>query len=225
MGHAISNLALRVGYVFFINHISKCSAPPPSPPILFDQSLSDLVPCVMVYSNSHLHLGAFIIITNLIVNCVTNRVTNKKSCCVVDHPFTFDFTCKDQTILRLHTSLNLTCLGCFMLPTTAYESNLGSQVARKFVNHRPTWLSCLSMEEGNLKKLQFIFYTFLYENRRPIICALLEKYCSIFSFVGKAVVEELENSAHSHRKWAVPFELSTGITRHMVNVVSQMVQW
>ena len=40
MGHAISNLALRVGqsflcrregvgHVFFINHISKCSGPPP----------------------------------------------------------------------------------------------------------------------------------------------------------------------------------------------------
>ena len=48
MGHAISNLALGVGqsflcrregvgHVFFINHISKCSGPPP--PILFDQSL------------------------------------------------------------------------------------------------------------------------------------------------------------------------------------------
>ena len=77
------------------------------------------------------------------------------------------------------------------------------------------------MEEGNIKTLQFIFYTFLYENRRPIICVLLEKYCSIFSFVRKAVVEELENSTHSHRR---AFELSTGITRHMVNVVSQMVQ-
>ena len=48
MGHAISNLALGVGqsflcrgegvgYVFFINLISKCSGPPH--PILFDQSL------------------------------------------------------------------------------------------------------------------------------------------------------------------------------------------
>ena len=49
MGHGISNLALGVsqsflcrregvGHVFFINHISKCSGPPPLP-ILFDQSL------------------------------------------------------------------------------------------------------------------------------------------------------------------------------------------
>ena len=111
---------------------------------------------------------------------------------------------RETTILKPHTWLNLTCLGCFMLPTTAYESNLGSQVARKFVSHRPTWLSCLLMEEGNIKNLQFIFYIFLYENRRPIIFALLEKYCSIFSFLRKAVVEELENSAHSHRRaiWA-----------------------
>ena len=184
----------------------------------------DLVSCVMVYSNLHLHYGAFIILTNFIVNCVTSRVTNKKSGCVVDYPFTFDFTCKDQTILKPHTSLNLTCLGCFMLPTTAYESNFGSQVARKFVNHRPTWLSCLSIE-GNIKNLEFISYPFLYENRRPIICALLKNYCSIFSIVRKAVVEELENSVHSHRKWAVRCELSTGNTRHMVNVVSQIVQW
>ena len=77
-----------------------------------------------------------------------------------------------------------------MLPTTAYESNFGSQVARKFVNHRPTWLSCLSTE-GNIKILEFIFYTFLYENRRPIICASLKKNCSIFPFVRKAVVEQL----------------------------------
>ena len=131
------------------------------------------------------------------------------------------FHMRRTTILKPHTWLNLTCLGCLMLPTTAYESNFGSQVARKFVNHRPTWLSCLSIEEGNIKTLQFIFYTFLYENRRPIICVLLEKYCSIFSFVRKAVVEELENSTHSHRR---AFELSTWITRHMVNVVSQMVQ-
>ena len=52
MGYAISNLALgvgqsflcrreRVGHVFFINHISKCSGPPP-PPILFDQSLTEI---------------------------------------------------------------------------------------------------------------------------------------------------------------------------------------
>ena len=51
--------------------------------------------------------------------------------------------CRSSIYVRLHmrgpnntikiTSLNLTCLGCFMLPTTAYESNLGSQVARKFV--------------------------------------------------------------------------------------------
>ena len=54
-----------------------------------------------------------------------------------------------------------------------------------------------------------------------MICAFLEKYCSIFSFVRKAVVGELENSAHSHRKSAVLFELSTGNTRHMVNVVSR----
>ena len=78
-----------------------------------------------------------------------------------------------------------------MLPTTAYESNLGSQVARKFVNHRPTWLSCLSMEEGNIRNLQCLLYTFLYESRRPIVCALLKKNCSIFSFVRKAVVEQL----------------------------------
>ena len=50
MGHAISNLALGVGqsflcrregvgHVCFINHISKCSGPPP-PPILFDRSLN-----------------------------------------------------------------------------------------------------------------------------------------------------------------------------------------
>ena len=47
LGHVISNLALvvgqsflcrreGVGLVFFINHISKCSAPPS---LLFDQSL------------------------------------------------------------------------------------------------------------------------------------------------------------------------------------------
>ena len=41
LGHVISNLALGVGQSFlyfciFINHISKCSDPPP---ILFDQSL------------------------------------------------------------------------------------------------------------------------------------------------------------------------------------------
>ena len=108
---------------------------------------------------------------------------------------------RETTILKPHTWLNLTCLGCFMLPATAYESNLGSQVARKFVSHRPTWLSCPLMEEGNIKNLQFIFYIFLYENRSPIICALLEKYCSIFSFLRKAVVEELENSAHSHRRF------------------------
>ena len=43
------------------------------------------------------------------------------------------------------------------------------------------------------------------------------------SFVRKAVVGELENCAHSHRKSAVLFELSTGNTRHMGNVVSQLV--
>ena len=71
-------------------------------------------------------------------------------------------------MLKPHTSLNLTCLGCFMLPTTAYESNFGSQVARKFVNHRPTWLSCLSMEEGNIKNLQFIFI--LFSTKTGLIC-------------------------------------------------------
>ena len=46
VGHAISNLALGmgqsflcrregVGYVFFINYISKCSGPPPPPPLYF----------------------------------------------------------------------------------------------------------------------------------------------------------------------------------------------
>ena len=77
---------------------------------------------------------------------------------------------------------------------------------------------------GQYQKFAIHFYTFLYENRRPIICAFLKKYCSIFSFVRKAVVGELENSTHSHRKSAVLFELSTGNTRHMVNVVSQLVQ-
>ena len=71
-------------------------------------------------------------------------------------------------MLKPHTSLNLTCLGCFMLPTTAYESNFGSQAARKFVNHRPTWLSCLSMEEGNIKNLQFIFI--LFSTKTGLIC-------------------------------------------------------
>ena len=48
--------------------------------------------------------------------------------------------------------------------------------------------------------MEFILYTFLCENSRPIICVLLKKYCSIFSFATKAVVEELENSVHSHQK-------------------------
>ena len=187
----------------------------------FSWRVRDLVSCVMVYSNLHLHYGAFIILTNFIVNCVTSRVTNKKSGGVVDYPFTFDFTCKDQTILKPHTSLNLTCLGCFMLPTTAYESNFGSQVARKLVNHRPTWLSCLSMEEGNIKNLQCLLYTFLYESRRPIVCALLKKKLLHYLICKESGCR----TTHSHRKWAVPFEFSTGNTRHMVDVVSQIVQW
>ena len=32
-----------VGHVVFIHHISKCSGPPPLPPILFDQSLTNLL--------------------------------------------------------------------------------------------------------------------------------------------------------------------------------------
>lgn len=47
--------------------------------------------------------------------------------------------------INFHTILIviLTCRGLLMLPTTAYFSNLGSQVARKLVSQRPTWLSCL----------------------------------------------------------------------------------
>ena len=104
-----------------------------------------------------------------------------------------------------------------MLPTTTYESNLGSQVARKFVNHRPTWLSCLSIE-GDIKNLEFIFYPFLYENRCPIICALLKK--KMLHFL--KCKESGGRTTHSHRKWAVPFELPNKNTRHMVNVVSQI---
>ena len=43
------------------------------------QRARDLVPCEIVYSNSHFHQRPIIIITNLIINCTTSRVTNKKS--------------------------------------------------------------------------------------------------------------------------------------------------
>ena len=49
VGHSVLPQLEGVGHVFSNHHISKCSSPhPPPPPVLFDQSLTDIILFVLV---------------------------------------------------------------------------------------------------------------------------------------------------------------------------------